>query len=51
MEKIIATEHRCGMFNDIKYPDGDRLIVGCSDERTGKNAFDREQGAERLRKG
>ncbi len=33
MEKIIATEHRNGVFNDIKYPDGDRLIVGYSDER------------------
>lgn len=32
MEKIIATEHCNGMFNDIKYPDGDRLIVGYSDE-------------------
>ena len=50
MEKIIATERRCGVFNDIKYPDGDRLIVGYSDERAKKNAFDREQGVERLRK-
>lgn len=38
------------MFNDIKYPDGDWLIVGFSDERVKKNAFDREQGVERLRK-
>ena len=38
------------MFNDIKYPDGDRLSVGYSDERDKKNAFDREQGVERLRK-
>lgn len=50
MEKIIATEHRCGAFNDIKYPDGDRLIVGYSDERAKKNAYDREKGVERLRK-
>lgn len=50
MKKIIATERRCGVFNDIKYPDGDRLIVGYSDERAKKNAFDREQGVERLRK-
>ena len=50
MEKIIATERRSGVFNDIKYPDGDRLIVGYSDERAKKNAFDREQGVERLRK-
>lgn len=50
MEKIIATERRCGVFNDIKYPDGDRLIVGYSDERAKKNAHDREEGVERLRK-
>lgn len=50
MEKIIETEHRNGVFNDIKYPDGDRLIVGYSDERAKKNAYDREQGVERLRK-
>ena len=41
MEKIIATEHRNGAFNEIKYPDGDRLIVGYSDERAKKNAHDR----------
>ncbi len=49
-DAIIATEHRNGVFNDIRYPDGDRLIVGYSDERARKNAFDREQGVERLRK-
>ena len=36
--------------NDIRCPDGDRLIVGYSDERAKKNAYDREQGVERLRK-
>ena len=50
MEKIIATEHRNGAFNDIKYHDGDRLIVGYSDERAKKNAHDREEGVMRLRK-
>ena len=50
MEKIIATEHRNGVFNDIRCPDGDRLIVGYSDERAKKNAYDREKGVERLRK-
>lgn len=50
MEKIFATEHRNGVFNDIRYPDGDRLIVGYSDERAKKNAYDREQGVECLRK-
>ena len=50
MEKIIATEHRNGAFNDIKYHDGDRLIVGYSDERARKNAHDREEGVTRLRK-
>lgn len=50
MEKIIATEHRNGAFNDIRCADGDRLIVGYSDERAKKNAHDREEGVERLRK-
>lgn len=50
MKKIIATEHRNGAFNDIGCPDGDRLIVGYSDERAKKNAYDREVGVERLRK-
>ena len=50
MEKIIATEHRNGAFNDITYPDGDRLIVGYSEERARKNANDREEGVMRLRK-
>ena len=50
LEKIITTEHRNGVFNDIRCPDGDRLIVGYSDERAKKNAYDREQGVERLRK-
>ena len=50
MEKIIATEHRNGAFNEIKYPDGDRLIVGYSDERAKKNAHDRDDGVMRLRK-
>ena len=47
LEQIIATEHRNGAFNDIRCPDGDRLIVGYSDERAKKNAFDRKQGMER----
>lgn len=50
LEKIIATEHRNGAFNDIRCPDGDRLIVSYSDERAKKSAYDREQGVERLRK-
>ena len=50
MEKIIATEHRNGAFNEIKYPDGDRLIVGYSDERAKKNAHNCDEGVMRLRK-
>ncbi len=50
MEKIIATEHRNGAFNEIKYPDGDRLIVGYSDERAKKNAHDCEKGVMHLSK-
>ena len=49
-EAITTTEHRNGIFKDIPYPDGDRLIVGYSEERAKKNAYDRKQGMERLRK-
>lgn len=49
-EAIISTEHAEGTFKDIRCPDGDRIIVGYSDERAKKNAYDREQGVERLKK-
>lgn len=49
-EAILSTERRQGSFNDIRCPDGDRMIVGYSEERARKNARDREQGIERLRK-
>ena len=49
-EAIISTRHVDGTFKDIECTDGDRLIVGYSDERAKKNAYDREQGVERLRK-
>ena len=49
VEKIIATGRRNSVFNDIKYPDGDSLVVGESDERVKKNAYDREEGVERIR--
>lgn len=49
-EAIISTEHKNGTFKDILCSDGDRMIVGYSDERAKKNAYDREQGIERLRK-
>ena len=47
---ILSTERTEGSFKDIRCPDGDRLIVGYSEERAGKNAYDRKQGVERLRK-
>ena len=37
-------------FVDIPCPDGDRLIVGYSEERARKNRHDREEGVERLRR-
>lgn len=49
-DAIISTPHVNGTFNDILCPDGDRMIVGYSDERAKKNAYDREQGIARLRK-
>lgn len=50
-EAIISTKHENGTFNDIVCPDGDRMIVGYSDERAKKNEYDRGQGIARLRKG
>lgn len=49
-EAILSTEHRNGTFKEIPCPDGDRLVVGYSDERARKNAYDRQKGIERLRK-
>ena len=49
-EQILATTHEQGVFNDIKCDDGDRLIVGYSEERARKNEHDRNEGIERLRK-
>lgn len=48
--RILATRHEQGVFNDIRRKDGDRLIVGYSEERARKNEHDRNEGIERLRK-
>ena len=48
-ECILSTPHVQGVFNDIPCSDGDRLIVGYSEERARKNEHDREDGVERLR--
>ena len=47
---ILSTPHEQGIFNDIPYGSGDRLIVGYSEERARKNEHDRNEGVERLRK-
>ena len=47
---ILSTPHEPGVFNDIPYGNGDRLIVGYSEERARKNEHDRNEGVERLRK-
>lgn len=49
-DRILSTPHETGVFNDIVYKDGDRLIVGYSEERARKNQHDRDEGIERLRK-
>lgn len=49
-EAILSTPHEQGIFKDIPYGDGDRLIVGYSEERARKNEHDRDEGVERLRK-
>ena len=47
---ILSTPHEPGVFNDIPYGNGDRLIVGYSEDRARKNEHDRNEGVERLRK-
>ena len=47
---ILSTPREQGVFNDIPYGGGDRLIVGYSEERARKNEHDRDEGVERLRK-
>lgn len=49
-EAILSTKRENGTFNDIVCPDGDRLVVGYSEDRAKKNAHDREDGIRRLRK-
>ena len=49
-DRILSTSHEQGVFDDIKCDDGDRLIVGYSEERARKNEHDRDEGVERLRK-
>jgi len=49
-DRILSTPHEMGVFNDITCKDGDRLIVGFSEERARKNKRDRDEGIERLRK-
>ena len=49
-ERILSTPHERGIFNDILCKDGDRLIVGYSEERAKKNEHDRNEGVERLKK-
>lgn len=48
-DRILSTPHKMGVFNDITFKDGDRLIVGYSEDRARKNEYDRDEGIERLR--
>ena len=49
-EKILSWEKKSGEFLEITREDGDRLIVGYSEARAKKDAYNRERGVERLRK-
>lgn len=49
-ERILSTPHEQGVFNDILCNNGDRLVVGYSEDRARKNEHDRNEGIERLRK-
>lgn len=49
-DRILSTPHMQGVFNDILCSDGDRLIVGYSEERARKNEHDRNEGVDHLKK-
>ena len=49
-EKILAWEKKNGEFFEYKRENGERLIVGYSDKRAKKDAYNRERGVERLQK-
>ena len=49
-EKILAWEKKNGEFFEHKRENGERLIVGYSDKRAKKDAYNRTRGVERLQK-
>ena len=49
-EKILAWEKKDGEFFEHKRENGERLIVGYSDKRAKKDAYNRDRGVERLQK-
>ena len=49
-EKILAWEKKDGEFFEYERGNGERLIVGYSDKRARKDAYNRTRGVERLRK-
>ena len=48
--KILAWEKKDGEFFEYERENGERLIVGYSDKRARKDAYNRTRGVERLRK-
>lgn len=49
-EKILGREKTNGEFLEIRRENGERLIVGYSEARAKKDAYNRNRGVERLRK-
>ena len=49
-EKILAWEKKNGEFFEYERENGERLIVGYSDKRAKKDAYNRTRGVERLQK-
>ena len=49
-QKILGWEKKNGDFFELKRENGERLIVGYSEERAKKDAYNRSRGVERLRK-
>ena len=47
---ILSQEKATGVYHEYKRDNGERLILGYSEQRAGKDAHNRDKGIERLRK-
>ena len=47
---ILSLDKRDNVSHELKRPNGERLIVSCSEKRAKKDAYNRARGIARLRK-